>query len=174
MRAANSTSSNWPSTGPPSATTSPSPCLERPEIQRIAALHDGPSILHEWANLTTAISARVAALSVVLLAAASIDPDAKDLRERTQTQRHLGAQALVDHLANHADLAPPMDKHTAADLIWLYSDPLIYHRLVHERQWSPPQFQAWLEAAATGQLIDRPVSDRHRRRPSGSPAARRC
>ena len=127
--------------------------LERPEIRRIAALSDGVLILREWSVLTTSMSARLAELSVVLFVASGIDPEAKALRERTQAQRYSGASALVSHLSEQAGLGRGIDADTATDLLWLYSDPLIYYRLVHERGWTQLRFQAWLERATTTQLL---------------------
>jgi AcrR family transcriptional regulator len=131
----------------------PVPLLDRPEVESIARQSDPPTILRQWAALTTAISSRLADLSRVLAVAADIDPQARILRQTAQAQRYRGAAAFVGHLAALGVLAPDLDTGAAADIVWLYSDPQLFGRLVRDRHWPVPQFEDWLYRTMTGQLL---------------------
>jgi AcrR family transcriptional regulator len=129
------------------------PLAERAEIAQLAAQLGGDAIMTHWAMLTAAIGSRVAGLSLVLAEAAGTDPAARDLRDRAQAQRHLGATAFAEFLAARGLLRSDVDVNQAADLAWLYSDPWMYHRLVVERNWSHEDFVAWLAHAVGTQLL---------------------
>ena len=130
----------------------PVPLLERPEIERLGELTEPHEVIQEWATLTTTISGRVAALSVVLAVAAGVDDDARALRDEAGAQRHNGQQAFVTFLESIGGLRSDIDLSTAADIAWLYSDPQLYHRLVIERHWTPQQFEEWLGRAVSAEL----------------------
>ena len=129
------------------------PLAERAEIAQLAAQLGEDAIMTHWATLTAAIGSRVAGLSLVLAEAAGIDPAARDLRDRAQAQRHLGATAFAEFLAARRLLRGDIGVNQAADLAWLYSDPSMYHRLVVERNWRHEDFVAWLTHTVSTQLL---------------------
>jgi hypothetical protein len=38
-------------------------------------------------------------------------------------------------------------------VLWLLNDPLTYHRLVFERDWSPDRYEQWLGDALVALLV---------------------
>jgi AcrR family transcriptional regulator len=130
----------------------PVPLAERPTVRSIGRLTDPDEIIAAYVAVVSDIGSRVARLSQALIVAAGIDPDIKAMRDEGTTHRWQGAQAFVQHLANHGGIRRGLLIDDAVDIVWLHSDPLIYHRLVVERQWTPEQFTSWLHRTLNAQL----------------------
>jgi AcrR family transcriptional regulator len=56
------------------------------------------------------------------------------------------------------DLAPDIDKATATDLLWCFSNEEIYRELVEERGWSADRYQRWLAQTLIAQLLGSPAA----------------
>lgn len=41
----------------------------------------------------------------------------------------------------------------AADVRWVFNDPLMYHRLVLQRGWAPERYEEWLAGTMTALLV---------------------
>lgn len=130
------------------------PLSQRAQITALAAENDPDVLVTAWAGITADISARLSGLSAALSVAAGLDPEAQALREQAHTQRLSGSRAFVRHLAKHGRLRAGLTLETAADLVWLFSDPTWHHRLVTQRGWSAPHFRSWLEATIHDQLLE--------------------
>ena len=130
----------------------PVPVAERPSVQEIGRLTDPDAIIGAFVAVITNSATRVAELSQVLLVAAGTDPEMKSYREEQGKNRIAGAHAFVTHLANHGGLRADLDIDTATDIVWVLSDPGLYHRLVIERRWAQRRFAGWLHRSLTLQL----------------------
>jgi hypothetical protein len=126
----------------------------RPALNASKQASDRAAIIRGWVDVVTTIAARVAGLSAALAGAATADDDARKLWNQTQTQRLTGARAFIDHLADHGGLRAGLPTDHAADIAWPHSDPAIYRRLVIERGWTRPDFEAWLLRTITTQLLN--------------------
>ena len=51
------------------------------------------------------------------------------------------------------DLAPDIDKRTATDLLWAFSNEELWRELVEERGWSPKRYEQWLARTLVAQLL---------------------
>ena len=51
------------------------------------------------------------------------------------------------------DLASSLDKQTATDLLWAFSNEELWRELVEERGWSPDRYEQWLARTLVGQLL---------------------
>jgi hypothetical protein len=49
-----------------------------------------------------------------------------------------------------------LDASTAADIVWIFNDPGLYHQLVLQRGWRPARFRSWASESLRAQLIDEP------------------
>jgi AcrR family transcriptional regulator len=127
----------------------PIPLEHRPELHATAKASSPDAILRGWVEV---VAARVHGLSAALVGAAAADDDARHLRESNQTQRLAGARAFATHLAAHHGLRSGLSIDRAADIIWLYSDPTMYHRLVAERGWPDADYRDWLLRTIKQQL----------------------
>lgn len=131
----------------------PIPLAERPEVIALLGLADPGQLLNAWAAVIAGIDTRVADLYAALEAAAGVDPSARDLFTRLQSQRREGAQAIVEALVARKGLRERMSRTEAVDLACLFSEPLIYRRLVGDRRWSERRFERWLCTTLREQLL---------------------
>lgn len=125
---------------------------DRPEVGRLRQERDPDALLRGYAHLLITSASRVAGLSRALTVAAGVDSEARKLWETWQSQRHFGARAVVAALAALGGLREGLERAEAADIVWVHSDPALYHRLVIERRWAKKRFEEWLYQTLRQQL----------------------
>jgi AcrR family transcriptional regulator len=126
---------------------------DRPEVQRLKRATDPRVILFGWIDMGVPISARVHGLFSALVVAAGIDDDARDLLAEVRRNRMGGARAVTSAIARVGGLREGLSDSAAADIAWLYSDPLQYETLVVQRGWSKKRFTAWVKETMAAQLL---------------------
>jgi AcrR family transcriptional regulator len=131
----------------------PIPLMERPEIQRQKQEPDARRLLRAFATVHRGVAERVARLVKVAEAAAGTDPALRELAEQGAAQRRRGMGVLAGQLAERQALPTDLTIDEAADILWLFNDPLTYHRLVIERGWPPDRYERWLGDALAALLI---------------------
>ena len=131
----------------------PVPLMERPEVQRAKREPDARVILRGFAGMVRRAAARVAALNLVIESAEGLDADVRALAEEGRAQRLTGMRDLAGELARRGALPDGMTPDEAADVLCLFNDPRMYHRLVLERGWSPDRFEQWLGDSVLALLI---------------------
>jgi len=131
----------------------PVPILERPHITALRQEPDARQVLARYAQHVRQASARTAPLHEVVRAAAGLDAEIRALADQTRAQRIRGMQVLAQSLADRGALKPGLTPAEAADVLWLLTDPGVYHRLVIEQGWPPGRYQQWLADALISLLI---------------------
>jgi len=131
----------------------PVPLRDRPAVKALEAEPDPAKMLAGFAEMVCEINGRITLLYVALAGAAQTDPDARALFDALQNQRLAAMQRPATLLARRHALRRPLTVNQAADLLWLHNDPILYHQLVHQRQWTPAHFRAWLTHALQTQLL---------------------
>jgi AcrR family transcriptional regulator len=126
---------------------------DRATVRRMAAERDPVRLVAMWAELTTQICARLAPLSRILSAASDREPDLRELRSQGQTQRLAGQHAFARYLNQLGALNPKLTVKTTADELWMFSDPVLFDRLVHDRGWTQTHFQTWLARTVTVNIL---------------------
>jgi AcrR family transcriptional regulator len=124
---------------------------DRTEAREILAQRDPRRAIELYAALATTVSARLAPLLAVLLGAVSANPDLHEFVTAIEAERRSGNERFARHLQDMGVLAA--DPERAADLLWLYTAPDTYHRLVIQRGWTRDAFAAWVAATLTAQLL---------------------
>lgn len=127
--------------------------LDRPEIRRQRDEPDARTALQAYAAFQRGVAARVAPLVKVAEAAAGADPALREFVEQAAAQRRFGMRALAAELADRDALPAELTVEEAADILWLFNDPLTYHRLVLERGWSPERYEDWIAATLSALLV---------------------
>jgi AcrR family transcriptional regulator len=122
----------------------PVPMLERPEIVQQRLEPDARKVLRAYAATQHRVATRVAPLIKVAEAAAGTDPALRALVEQLAAQRRFGMGVLAGQLAERGALGGHLTVDEAADVLWLFNDPLTYHRLVLERGWPPARYEQWI------------------------------
>ena len=135
--------------------------LDRPTMQQLRDETDLGRFLGLYAGLVTDISGRLAPLVSVVEQAAQTDPEIAELWSTMGGNRLYGARHVAGLLEAKATIWPDMEGDRAADILFLFNDPLVYRTLVTERGWTREEFRSWL----AGSYHDLLVSGRRRRRP---------
>ncbi|MDA2890716.1 helix-turn-helix domain containing protein [Mycolicibacterium sp. BiH015] len=131
----------------------PIPLMDRPDVAALLRLDDPGQLLDAWAAVIVDIDSRVADLYAALEAAAGVDSTAHALFTRLQSQRREGAQVVVDAVVARKGVRHRLLRAEAADLACLFSEPLMYRRLVGDQGWSVKRFERWLRTTLREQLL---------------------
>jgi AcrR family transcriptional regulator len=131
----------------------PVPLRERPTIKALEIEPDPARMLAALADMVTVMQGRVARLHAALAGAAESDPEARALFDHLERQRLAAMNRPATLLSQRGALRRGLTIATAADILWLHNDPMLYRQLVHKRQWTPAQFQDWLTHALQTQLL---------------------
>lgn len=131
----------------------PVPVMDRPEVRRAQGEPDARTVLRMYAHMVLDRSTRAAALHTVIEGSAGSDADVRALAEEGRAQRLTAMRELAGQLDRRGALPAGMAIDEAADILWLFNDGRVYHRLVIERGWPAERFEQWLAAALVGQLI---------------------
>jgi AcrR family transcriptional regulator len=129
---------------------------ERPQARRILAETDPTRAITHYAALVAETAGRIGPLLSTLLGAQSTDPQLREFVAAIEEERRHGNERFVAHL-RAAGMATPADR--ASDLLWLFTAPDVYLRLVAQRRWSADEFAVWLAATLVQQLL--PIEARH-------------
>jgi AcrR family transcriptional regulator len=146
----------------------PVPLPQRPEAVNARLEPDPVRFIALYSEMIAGIGQRLAPIYEVFRAAAASDPEVAALWRDIQAERLKGARGFVGLLRGKTSLRPGLDEDAAGDVVWILIDASLYHRLAVERGWSRAQFQDWLAATLTTQLLGPPPADVRRRRPRSS------
>jgi AcrR family transcriptional regulator len=122
-------------------------------VQNVRREPDARLILAGYARGVREVSDRIARLNAVVQAAAGLDADIRALAEESRAQRLRGTRMLARALTDRDALRPGLTGAEAADILWLLSDPAVYHRLVIEQGWDADRYQAWLAETFVSLLV---------------------
>jgi AcrR family transcriptional regulator len=126
---------------------------DRAESRAIRAEPDPRRYLTRYAALIVDIGGRVAPIYEAIRGAASSDPDIRPVWEKIQQERRIGAAHVVADTASKGPLRDGTDEERAADLVWVFVDPGLYHLLVNRRGWSRERYTGWLAASLIHELL---------------------
>lgn len=129
------------------------PLAMRERWLAIRAEPDVVRYLDRYAELVTEINGRLAGIYEAVRGAASADPEVRDVFEKIQAERRIGAAHVIDDVLVKGRLRSGLGREVAADLMWVLNDAGLYHLLVHRRGWKPKRFRAWLSATMRDQLL---------------------
>lgn len=132
----------------------PVPMLERPRVKQAQQESDPRRILADFAQLSCEVDRRFAPLHRVAEEAKGSDPAVAALAEEGARQRLAGMRVLAQLLKSRRALKRGLSVERAADLLWLFNDPGVYHRLVLDRGWSEERYVKWLTETLIAQLLE--------------------
>lgn len=136
----------------------PVPLPLRPESIAIRAEPDAHLYLARYAGLVTTLGERVAAIYEAVRGAASADPEVRPVWDKIQAERRIGAAHVVADTQAKGPLRASLDLETAADVVWVFIDPGLFHLLVTFRRWPPRRFEGWLAAHLQNELLGAPLT----------------
>ncbi|HZG35858.1 MAG TPA: helix-turn-helix domain-containing protein [Gaiellaceae bacterium] len=130
------------------------PMAERPFYEELLAEPDAGRQLTILARNSRQVKERAGRLLSVIRSAASVDPDSAALWNRIQTEFYGMQPPIIESLRRKKALLRGLDPVRAADLLWTLNHPDVWLLLVHERGWTPAEWEAWFAETARSQLLD--------------------
>jgi AcrR family transcriptional regulator len=127
---------------------------ERPQAQAIRSERNPQRALERYAAMATEIGGRVAAIYEALRGAANAETEVRALYEEIETERRAGAAKFIRIMRGKGRLRPELTSTELADVVWMLTDPGLYHRMVLTRGWTPKRFESWLARTMKMQLLD--------------------
>ena len=125
---------------------------EIPELMaRAAAEPKAQRRLELWARLIRQQMETSYDVIAIHREAARSDPEAAAAYRLVLDSRAETFARFIHDLRHN--LASGLDKQTATDLLWAFSNEELWRELVEERGWSPDRYEQWLARTLVGQLL---------------------
>jgi len=90
----------------------------------------------------------------LLMKASAFSPELRKTQQAFEMLRRELQRGRIDALFKAGRAKPGLDKDTASSILWMFTGRDVYHKLVHESDWSPDKFQDWLEQTLLATLTD--------------------
>lgn len=130
-----------------SGTERAEPAEEREYVKAIRSQPDAVEKLRIYAAAVCSIQQRLAPLFRVLQGAASLDTELADLWQDISQRRARNMRLFAADLATTGRIRTHLSTANAADIIWTMNSPEFYLLLVHERGWTPKEFEDFMADA---------------------------
>jgi hypothetical protein len=91
--------------------------------------------------------------------AADLDPDLAEFRARGHRGLRSEYAAVAAALSAAGLLDPELDEDSAADTLYAIANDAVYLRLTRGRDWTAPQYAAWLMRLLERSLLAPPAID---------------
>jgi AcrR family transcriptional regulator len=127
----------------------PIPLQQRDMVARIQAEPDGHKKLRIFGIEYARRAERAVPIQLLVRDAAAADRGANELLEQLNQERLTGMTAFSQHLHEAKVLRKGVTATVALDVLWLFTSPEVYERLVIERGWTTKRFGTW----TTEQLV---------------------
>jgi AcrR family transcriptional regulator len=129
------------------------PVEERPAIRAIIDELDPRRQVELYVATQPGIHRRAGPLLRALLGAVATDPELKAVWDEMEAWRLAGQGRFVAMLAERASLRPGLSVEEARDVVWTLCSLAVHDLLVVARSWTSEQYQEWLTAALTRELL---------------------
>ena len=129
------------------------PVEERPAIRAILEEPDPRRQVALYAATQPGIHRRAGPLLRALRDAKASDPELARLWDELERWRFEGQGRFVAHIAERRALRADRSVEEARDVIWTLCSLSVHDLLVLERGWTAAQYEAWLTAALTSELL---------------------
>lgn len=130
----------------------PVPPYQRADAAGVAEL-DPYRLITLWATLVAEVTPRVAPVLLLVRSAAATAPEAAALWDELEQRRLHRMAENAQHLASRGQLRPGCTPEHARDVLWAYTSPELYERLVLRQGWSTTDFGRFVRAGMTAALL---------------------
>jgi AcrR family transcriptional regulator len=122
-----------------------------------ASATDGLELIRGWMQLTVEVAPRVASVLLLVRDASAVDPDMARLWAETEDSRLRRMTRNAGALEARGQLRSGVTRREAGEVMWVYTSPDLFDRLVLTRRWSLRRYAGFLERAlVTALLPDEP------------------
>jgi AcrR family transcriptional regulator len=119
-----------------------------------ATEQDPHRLVARWAALAAEVAPRVAPVLLLVRAAAATDLQLRSLWDELEDRRLRRMAENAQHLVDRGQLRPGRTPDEARDVLWAYTSPDLYERLVVRQGWPIDAFERFLCDGMTGALLD--------------------
>lgn len=113
-------------------------------------------LVEQWAALATEVTPRVAPVLLLVRAAGATAPELAALWDELEERRLTRMSENAQHLVDRGQLRPTCSPKQARDVLWAYTSPELYERLVVRQGWSLIEFGRFICDGMTASLLPRP------------------
>lgn len=131
----------------------PVPLQQRAMVARIQAEPDGNQKLHIYGTEYAKRAARAVPIQLLVRDAVASDSGANELLEQLNEERLTGMTAFSEHLHAAKVLRTGITATDALDVLWLFTSPEVYEKLVIERGWTAKRFGTWITEQLVAALL---------------------
>jgi len=124
-----------------------------PTFEESMRADDSGRIVELTAHIARLAAERWLDLYVVIRSAARSDPAIRKLYAREESGRLYGATRVAELVHRNGDLKSGLDVAKATAILWTLGSDDTYQRLVVERGWSLDEYERWLAACLTRELL---------------------
>ncbi len=121
------------------------------EIQAREA--DPRAIVKAWGDFVAELTPRVAPILLLIRDVAASDEEVRALRDEMDADRLQRMTQNARRLRDSGHLRRGISLAYATDILWTYSSPELYERLVLHRGWSTPRYGRFVAEAMTAALL---------------------
>jgi AcrR family transcriptional regulator len=132
----------------------PVPMLQRAALSRVRAEPDPRRKLSLYGEFVADVSSRHVPIQLLVRAAAATDPQLRSLWDELEDRRLRRMAENAQHLVDRGQLRPGRTPDEARDVLWAYTSPDLYERLVVSQGWGLDAFERFLRDGMTGALLD--------------------
>jgi len=129
------------------------PVEERPAIRAVIDEPDPRRQIELYTATQPGIHRRAGPLLRALHGGVASDPELRALWDEMEAWRLEGQGRFVEMLARRGRLRQGLSVDDARDVLWTLCSLAVHDLLVVERGWTSGQYQAWLTAALTRELL---------------------
>lgn len=127
--------------------------FDRPEMTTARRQIDPRATIAQLIAYSTDLLERAGDLIMVSVEAAGADPDMRAAADAGADATHRVHLALTTALHQRGALRDGLDPTTAADTLYALASPHMHQLLRRHRGWPVKQYAAWIENAATRELL---------------------
>jgi len=127
--------------------------FDRPEMTTARGQADPRAAIAQLIAYTADLLERAGDLIMVSVEAAGADPDMRAAADAGAAATHRVYLALTTALHERGALRDGLDPTTAADTLYALASPHMHQLLRRHRSWPVERYTAWLENAATRELL---------------------
>jgi AcrR family transcriptional regulator len=134
---------------------------ERPEVIAVRTEPDLAKRLMMHAKLSTQTARRMTPFLLAVQGAAGNEPAAAEMLDEIGRQRLAGMSVMAKEAKKSGQLA--VSEEECRDVVWAFTDGMLWHRLVNERGWTDERFAEWVGNVWVDRLVKKPARARRQR-----------
>ncbi|WP_279571469.1 helix-turn-helix domain containing protein [Streptomyces sp. 8K308] len=131
----------------------PVPTMDRPWFAEVMTAPTAESALAALVAGTRRTLERIAAINEMVHAAATTDPEIRELWPDQEDPRYTVISTAAQSLTKKPGASPAVPADVAADIIYAVLSPELFLVLTRDRAWPAPRWERWAHHTLSSQLL---------------------